>query len=160
MQTMLIRIISILSWTTTYFMPHRSIKKYIPVTIFSTFITMTVTFIGHHYGFWKVRGNSKKRMWNLVSLILGPFSIATLWTFHLTFGKFRNYLLFNIINNLLYIFGVIPFLAKVNFLKYAKFSKPHHFFIAIMYSLILYKYQMIYDKPDSNKSMNERILEA
>jgi hypothetical protein len=149
MFTSLIRIGSILAWATVYFLPKRSVKRYIPVTILASLITVTVSFIGHNYDFWEVSGGSKKRMWNLLSIVLGYFSLGCLWIFHLTFGKFWLYLLINLINNFAYAFGIIPILEKLNFIKYVKFTRIHHIIVTMTYSLILYGYQMFFDKPDS-----------
>jgi hypothetical protein len=146
MVTFLIRIGSILAWLTVYFMPKKSVKKYIPVTIFTTLITVTVTFIGNQYDFWGVKGSSKKRMWNLLS-ILSYFSLGCLWIFHLTFGKFMLYIFVNLLNNLVYTIGIIPLLEKLNFIKYVKFTRIHHFLVTMFYTLLIYGYQLCYEKP-------------
>ncbi len=148
MVTYLLRIGSILAWATVYFMPKKSVKRYIPVTIFSTLITVTISFIGHHYDFWAVKGSSKKRMWNLLSILV-YFSIGCLWIFHLTFGKFKLYLLINLLNNLVYAVGIIPILEKLNFIKYVKFTRIHHVIVAMLYAIVIYGYQLCYEKPYS-----------
>lgn len=160
MFTSLIRIGSILAWATVYFIPKKSIKRYIPVTILATLITVTVSFIGVHYDFWKVKGGSKKKLWNILSIVLGYFSLGCLWIFHLTFGKFWLYLLVNLTNNLVYAFGIIPILEKINFIKYTKFTRIHHIIVTMTYSLILYWYQLNYDKPSSTylKLFSKRAL--
>jgi hypothetical protein len=148
MITYLIRIGSILSWLTVLLMPKKSFKRFIPVTILSALITGTVIAIGSNYGFWNVKGaGSKRKMWNLLFLVLGYFSLGCIWIFHLAFGKFRLYLLANLINNLVYAFGVVPILEKLNYIQYVKFTRIHHVVVTMIYSLILYKYQLFFDKP-------------
>ncbi|MFH5779086.1 hypothetical protein [Heyndrickxia oleronia] len=147
MITALIRMGSLLAWSTAFFIPKKSLKKYLPVTIFSTLITVTVSFIGHHYNFWGLRGSSRKRMWNLLSII-AYFSIGCLWIFHLTFGKLKLYLLINLLNNFVYAYLVIPLFEKLNFITYVKFKKIHHVIVAMIYSLLIYGYQLIYKNPD------------
>ncbi|PLS06680.1 hypothetical protein CVD27_07060 [Neobacillus cucumis] len=149
MLTFIIRLSMLMSWSTIFFVPKKSIKKYMPVTILTSLITVTVTFVGIHYRFWAVKGSERKRLWNLLSIILGPFPVGCLWIFHLTFGKFKLYLLANLINNLIYAIGIIPFLEKANFIKYVKFSRIHHVIVAMIYSTIIYGYQLIYTKPNS-----------
>lgn len=149
MLTTIIRIGSILSWGSVFFIPRNSVKRYIPVTISAALVVVTAAFIGSNYGFWEIKGSSKKRMWNLLSLGLGYFTIANLWIFHLTFGKFRLYFLINLINNLVYAFGIIPILEKMNFLNYAKFRRTYHIIVTMTHSLFLYGYQLFFDKQDS-----------
>ncbi|PLS04046.1 hypothetical protein CVD27_12875 [Neobacillus cucumis] len=146
--TYLIRIGSLLSWLTVFLIPKKSIKRFIPVTILSALITVTVTFIGSNYAFWDVKsGGTKRKMWNLLSLVLGYFPLGCLWIFHLTFGKFPLFLLVVFFKNLFFGFGVIPVLEKLNFIQYVKFTRIHHVVVTIIYSLILYKYQLFFDKP-------------
>ena len=150
MITSLIRIGSILIWATVYFIPKNSMKKYIPVTVLTALITVTVCIIGMTYDFWEVKGSRKRKLWNLLSIVLGYFSLGCLWIFHFTFGNFRLYLLTNLINNVVYAFGIIPFLEKINFVKYTKFTRIHHIIVTMFYSIIIYGYQKVYTNPNSN----------
>jgi hypothetical protein len=93
-------------------------------------------------------------------MTLGYFPIATLWIFHLTFGKLGLYLITNLINNLVFCFGIIPILEKINFIKWVKFTRIHHFIVAMVYSLILYGYELFFDKTNSTnlRFFNKRVL--
>jgi len=85
----LVRIVFILSWLTVYFIPKKTVKRYLPASTMSSLLVMTIVFIGTHYKAWKVKGGgTKTRIFNILSVIFGPFAVGTLWTFYLTFGKF------------------------------------------------------------------------
>jgi len=146
MVTFVIRMGAILGWLTVLILPKKSVKRFIPVTILATMITVTVTYIGHNYEFWTAKGSSKRKMWNLLS-ILSYFSLGCLWIFHFTFGKFKLYLLINLLNNLIYAIAIIPILEKLNFVKYEKFTRVHHLIVAMFYSITIYRYQLFYEKP-------------
>lgn len=150
MLTPFIRFFALLSWGSIYFMPKESIKRYMPVSILSALITVSVTFAGCHYNFWKVIGGKKTRMWNLLTIVLALFPLGNLWIFHFTYRKFWMYILANLLNNVVYSYWIIPFLKKVKFIEYKKFSRWIHFIVAMAYSLILYSYQRVYDKPEPN----------
>lgn len=51
--------------------------------------------LGTHYNFWEETGNSRKKMWNHLALVLG---CRNLWIFHLSYGRFGLYLLINLLN--------------------------------------------------------------
>lgn len=146
MLTPFIRIICLLSWTTVFFMPKNIVKRYFPVTIFSGILTVSVVLIGTIFNFWGTKGSLKNRLINHIMLVLGPFAVGNMWIFRLTYGKFGLYLFTNLLNNLLYGFGLIPLVEKANYVSYVKFKKTHHIVVTMIESLILYGYQKIADK--------------
>ncbi|MEH7419148.1 hypothetical protein V7266_28375 [Neobacillus drentensis] len=79
-------------------------------TILTSLIKETVTFVGIHYRFREVKG--KKKIMELIINYIETIPSRCLWIFQLTFGKFKLYLLANLINNLVYAIGIIPFLVK------------------------------------------------
>lgn len=119
-----------------------------PVTILSALITVSVAFVGSYYDFWEVNGRPRKKLWNILSLVLGLFPLGCLWIFHLTFGKFWLYLAANLANNLFYAYPMVAFLKKIDFIKYAKFTRLHHVIVTMVYSILLYGYQKIYSPPE------------
>jgi len=143
----LIRIGFILSWLTVFFLPKKTVKRFLPATTMSALLTMTTIYIGSQYGFWKIKGPKRAGIYNLLTLLLGPFSVGTLWIFRLTYGKFWLYFVTNVIQNLLYAFPIISFLHKAKFIEYVKFTRIHHLIVSLTYSLILYVYQMFLEKP-------------
>jgi hypothetical protein len=149
MLNLLIRVGCVLSWTTVCLLPKKSLKRYLPVTVLAGLFTVTNVLIGTHYRFWEETGISRKRMWNHLALVLGPFAVGNLWIFHLSYGRFGMYLLINLLNNLQYAFGIIPLLERANYLKYVKFTGLHHLILTMFESLLLYGYQTFLDKPYS-----------
>ncbi|MCU9614868.1 hypothetical protein OEV98_15090 [Caldibacillus lycopersici] len=147
MFVVLIRILLLSTWATLFFVPKKSIKRFLPVTTMSAFLTMTTVFIGSYFNFWEIKGGNKARIYNLLSLLVGAFSVGTLWIFKWTYGKFWLYLLINVAQNILYAFPIISFFEKMNFIKYVKFTRIHHLIVSLSYSLILYVYQWFLEKP-------------
>lgn len=145
----LVRIGFILSWITVYFIPKNTVKRYLPASTMSALLVMTTVFIGTHYHSWEVKGGTKTRIFNILSVILGPFSVGTLWIFRLTFGKFWLYLLTNFVQNLIYAFPILAFFEKINFIKYVKFTRIHHLIASMTFSLIIYGFQYFLEKPSS-----------
>lgn len=150
MLVMFIRIFLFSSWASLYFIPKKAIKRFLPVTTMSALLTMTIVFVGTQYNFWKIKGNKKAKIYNLLAIVLGGFSVGTMWIFKLTFGKFWLYLLTNLIQNLIYSIPIISYFTKVNFIKYTKFTRIHHFLVAMTLSVILYGYQWYIEKTDNS----------
>jgi len=146
----LVRIGFILSWLTVYFIPNKTVKRYLPASTMAALLVTTLVFIGTPFNFWKVKGGPKTRIYNILSVILGPFSVGTLWIFHLTFGRFWLYGLTNLFQNLIYAFPIITFFDKINFIKYVKFNRIHHIIASMSFSLIIYGFQSFLEKPISS----------
>ena len=146
-----IRLLFLASWFSLGLASKQSIKRYLPVTFFAGLYAITVVLIGNHYNFWETKDHPKKRMWNHLTLVLGPFTLANFWIFNFTYGKFKRYFLTNIINNIVYGFAIIPLLRKANYLLYERFTKFHHIIFTMTFSLVFYRFQMFFEKLSPNK---------
>ncbi|MBL5768296.1 hypothetical protein B5V88_16930 [Heyndrickxia sporothermodurans] len=143
----LVRVGFILSWLTVFFIPKKTVKRYLPTSTMSALLVLTLVFIGTPFNFWKVKGGPETRIKNILSVILGPFAVGTLWTFHLTFLKFWLFMLTNLVQNLIYAFPILTFFEKINFIKYVKFTRIHHLIASMSFALILYGFQSYLEKP-------------
>ncbi|MCM3364081.1 hypothetical protein ACTQ5K_11140 [Niallia sp. Sow4_A1] len=147
----LLRLTFALSWLTLYFMPKKAVKRYIPSATMSALLVMITVFIGSHYKSWKVKGGNKTRIYNILSVILGPFSVGTIWVLYFTFRKFWIYILANFVQNFIYAFPILTFLKKVGFIKYVRFTRIHHLYASMSYALIIYFFQLYLEKGTSSE---------
>lgn len=92
---------------------------------------------------------NKEKIFTDLSLILGPFFSGTLWIFHLTFGRFGPYLLLNMLMNYLLAFPLCTFFQRLKLFKLVNFRPIRIFFTYILYSIVLYRYQMFLTKPSN-----------
>jgi hypothetical protein len=138
------------------FIPKKSKKRFLPVTILSIFLTSTLVFIGKEYDFWKAHGGgSRKFMWNANALLLGAFPFGNFLMFHLFYGSFKLYLLGNFILNSIYAFIAIPLLDKIKYVKYVKFTKIHHIIVTMTFSVLAYGFQNFLEK---NNFMKKKLV--
>src|SRR5690606_11528433 len=100
-----------------FFLPKRSIVRYLPVTIFSTATILLEILDFTIHKLWNVKGGRKGIFSTALSLVIGPYFFSNLWVFHLSKGKFLRYTLLNIIGDLLYAFPGIKLFRKWNFFK-------------------------------------------
>ncbi|MDF1510031.1 hypothetical protein PZE06_17985 [Robertmurraya sp. DFI.2.37] len=137
------RIFLFSSWASLFFIPRKSLKRFLPVSILASLLTLIIVFVGTHYDFWKFKGGSKTKIITLLSIVLGAFPVGAFWIFRFTFGKFWLYILTNLIQNLIYAFPIITFFEKINFIKYVRFTRFHHLLVSMTISLILYGFQLL-----------------
>ncbi len=132
----------ILSWFSMLFLPKEKIKKYLPVTTFSTLLVVALSILNIPFKWWKVEGGLLNKVFNDFSFIFGPYFCGTIWIFHLTFGKFTKYFLTNLIMDAALSFPLGTLLQKLKVFKLVEFKPKHIFYTTFSYALALYAFQL------------------
>lgn len=140
----IIRILQlIVSWLSIVFLPKKTIREFLPVSIFASILVIGICSLAVPYKWWVVEGGWKDKIINDLSFIFGPFFVGTLWIFHFYFGNFKRYFLLNLLMDSMFSFVLTYIFQKLKLFKLVNF-KPKHIFISfISFSLIIYGYQMI-----------------
>jgi hypothetical protein len=136
----------LISWISILFLPGRSFKKYVPVTLFSAVVLITETFLSERLGWWKVKGGRKYRWIDALTFIFGPFFAANIWIFHLANKKFLLYTISNFIMDLIFAFPLNALFQKAGFYKLKKFNSALLFMTAYGLSFLNYGFQKILEK--------------
>lgn len=131
----------IISWVSIIFLPKKSLKKYLPITMFTSILTAGICVLATPYKWWIVEGGWKNKIFNMVSFVLGPFFVGTLWVFHFTFGQFYRYFVLNVVMDLMFSFPLNYFFQKAKLYKLVNFKPKHIFFTFISFSFIIYWYE-------------------
>ncbi|SEN76766.1 hypothetical protein SAMN05192533_12023 [Mesobacillus persicus] len=140
----IIRIIQlILPWISIIFLPKKSFKLYLPVSLFASLLVTGMCLLAVPYKWWVVKGGWKVKLLNDGSFILGPFLVGTLWIFHLTFGNLKRYLGLNLIMDILFSFPLSYLFQKLRLFKLVNFRPKHIFFSFITFALVIYGYQLL-----------------
>lgn len=143
MLPVLIRIgLLIISWSSVFFIPKKAFKIYTPVAIFASILVIIESILSIPFKWWTVKGGLVNKIFNDLSIILGPFFIGTIWIFHFTFGKFGLYALINVLMDAFLAYPINGILQKLKVYKLVNFKPLHIFLTAISYSLVIYAYQL------------------
>lgn len=136
------------SWLSLVFLPKKSFKEYLPVANFAVSLILLTSLFSLPLKLWIVeKGGIKEKIFTDLSIILGPFFSGTLWIFHLTYGRFRPYMLLNAIMNLLLAFPICTILQKLKLFKLVHFKPIYIFVTYLFYAVVIYGYQMFLTKP-------------
>ncbi|MDQ0229644.1 hypothetical protein [Metabacillus malikii] len=98
----------------------------------------------------------KKWMWYPVSvkpnaliglpLTFGPFLVGALWIMKYTYGKFKHFLILNIIIDNFFSYVVMDWFKKINYVYLVNLSKFKLSLVFLIKTFLLYLFQIIYDK--------------
>lgn len=137
----------IVPWFTLLFMKKEGIKRYTPVTIFTSLLVTIVYEIAYTYKWWDILVTIVP--WGditNVSYAYGIFFIGTMWIFYLTYDKLWIYLITNIVVDGIDAFLVRQFMESRNIIHYVNINKLNLFFVMFGLSLIAYIFNVWYEK--------------
>lgn len=144
----------LISGVSLIFLPKKSFYKYLPVTIFTNVLVLSVCALSIPYKFWVVKGNKTTKVLNDVSYVFGSFFAVTLWIFHLSFGNFKRYVAVNFLMNMLLAFPLNYVFQKLKVYKLVNFKSKHIFLTYFGFSFIIYGFQLLLNKCYRMRSTN------
>ncbi|WP_146241015.1 hypothetical protein [Paenibacillus sambharensis] len=132
----------IVPWFTLFFMKKESIKRYMPVGIFTALIT-TITFeIAYHYEWWIAK--DKIVPWGHITnpaFPYGAFLVLTLWIFYFTYRNFWLYMFANIVLNAGQWYFVQRIFEQRNMVELVNISRFQLLLLGTVQALVIYAYQ-------------------
>ncbi|HBS58373.1 MAG TPA: hypothetical protein DEA44_03805 [Firmicutes bacterium] len=93
----------VLPWLTLFFMPGKSIKRWMPVALFSALTSVLAVELGENMG-WFVYGEAAYPLNTPSYIIFGLNIVTTMWLFHFLYGLFWRYVVIDTILNFVFIY--------------------------------------------------------
>lgn len=143
----------IMSWLTVFFIGKRSFFRFLPVASFTNLFISVFSYIANKYKWWKTK-NPVSPGYVDFTYTLGPYFLATLWIFKLTFGNFPKYLITNMVLNIIHSFGFVKIAEKVGVFK-LNIKHTTWYFICIALSIIIYGYQYVVEQTIKNSKIEK-----
>ncbi|MDQ6595524.1 hypothetical protein E2K98_25855 [Bacillus salipaludis] len=135
----------IFPWLTVPFMGIRSFLRFLPVASFTNLFLSVFSLICYKKKWWITKSPISPGPIDF-TFILGPFFVATLWIFKLTFGNFPKYLLTNMVLDVINAFP-LPYIGKkFGVVKFIKMKHTTWYFICIFLSVIIYGFQYVVEQ--------------
>ncbi|MGG0552592.1 hypothetical protein ABEY55_08385 [Priestia aryabhattai] len=132
----------LLPWLSLFKIDKMTFKRYLPVLTFSSLVIALLSELSNRYKWWKVRKPLFTKLSSNISFIFGPFFIANLWVFKLTYGNFKNYLLVNGLFDYLFAYPLTTLAEKLNVYRMVNMTRFQLFALSVATSIINYLYQL------------------
>ncbi|TRM10940.1 hypothetical protein FH966_03945 [Lentibacillus cibarius] len=144
----------ILPWLTLFFTNSQTIKRYMPVTIFTSLLMTVIFQIAYTYKWWVIYKWIVPWGYMIdISFVYGIFTVGTFWIFRLTSHKFPLYIIVNLIMDAAMAFIALPFLGVLGIARYENIAPWQYFLVMFGISFIIYGYhkwqQKIYETDES-----------
>ncbi|WP_223702288.1 hypothetical protein [Sutcliffiella deserti] len=148
----------IFSLLTLPFLGWKHFKRFAPSAIFiSVFITLE-GFLAEKRKWWAIYKKIPPYFINEFAFIAGPFFAATLWTLRLTYGRFWNFCLLNMISDGLFVFPVYNWLKGMGIFSLVKLQRIQLYLIFLFKALLVYAFQTIWERlfPFRNEPLEKK----
>jgi hypothetical protein len=135
----------ILPWLTVPFMGKRNFIRFLPVASFTNLFLSVFSLICYRKKWWITKNPISPGPIDF-TYILGPYFVATLWIFKLTFGNFPKYLMTNMVLDLINAFPLPYIGSKVGVVKFIKMKNTAWYFICVSLAIIIYGFQYVVEQ--------------
>lgn len=135
----------IVPWLTVPFMGKKSFLRFLPVASFVNLFLSLFGLIANKKKWW-VNKSPLSPGYVDFTYILGPYFVATLWVFKLTYGNFPKYLIANMVIDAINAYPFAEIWEKVGVFKFKKMNHTIWYFICVSLAIIIYGYQYIVEK--------------
>ncbi|OIK12132.1 hypothetical protein BIV60_16815 [Bacillus sp. MUM 116] len=149
--------ILIFPWLTVPFMGKRNFIRFLPVASFTNLFLSVFSLFCYRKKWW-ITNNPLSPGPIDFTYILGPYFVATLWIFKITFGNFPKYLLTNILLDIINAFP-LPYIGKkLGIVKFKKMKHSTWYFICVFLSIIIYGFQFVVEKTIKKANHHDEIM--
>ncbi|MEO2222687.1 hypothetical protein [Priestia megaterium] len=146
----------LLPWLSILKIDKMTFKRYLPVLTFSSLVIALLSELSSSYTWWKIRKPLFPKLSSSIPFIFGPFLIANLWVFKLTYGNFKNYMLVNGLFDYLFAYPLTTLAEKLKVYKMVNMTRFQLFALSIATSIINYLYQLFIEDVLKTKSEKKK----
>ena len=150
--TFILWAILVLPWLSLFFMKKDELRRYFPVGIFTSLLSIVIVDIGSTLNLWILRENIYP-LSHLFPYHLGVVPIVTMWLFKFTYGSFLKYITVDAIINLIFAFLVIPWFAARGIRENIGVTDLELFIIVTIEGVFIYVYQILQEGLTLQKSV-------
>jgi hypothetical protein len=138
--------IFILPWFSLFLLKRHSIKRYMPVAIFTTLLVTLYYEIAFTQKWFIAKETIFPWFIVFVPFIFGLFMVGTIWIFNFTFGRFWLYIITNLIIDCIYTFLLRNWFINLGLIQNIRANNFNVFIAFTLIAIIIYEYQVWQDK--------------
>lgn len=136
----------LIPWLSLLFIGKRSIKRYSVSGVFIVIFEIINHLYGHKKKWWRFYDKPKSFIKGELPFSVGPYMPLSMWLLKFSYGKFKKFVLLNVIADGLFAFVFMDVLKKLKIIRLHKLNR-FQFFIYIHYkAYLLYGVQYLFEK--------------
>ncbi|WP_100371868.1 hypothetical protein [Bacillus sp. FJAT-45037] len=145
-----------LSLLGTLLMSKKTLKRYMPATLFMAIFVTLESLVARKFTWWWFYKKLHPRLIGEIPLIWGPFFLGSLFVLRMTYGNFFAYIALNTGFHLFFVGPGLNFMEKRGISSLVRISRTQLFGLFFMKSMIMYSVQSLVESI-RKKRFEERI---
>jgi len=142
--TWIVVLMAVIPWLSIPLIGKNTFKKYVLAAFtMSTYLVLEGRFAEKRKWWW-FPYNVKPNVLAEFPLIFGPFFIGSIWILKYTFGKFKIYLLVNLIIDSLFTYIGMDLFKKIGYVTLVRLTKFQLSVVFLIKTFLLYGAQLLY----------------
>jgi hypothetical protein len=137
---------TILPWLTVPFIGLKTLKRFLPGVLFMSLYVTAEGSLAEKKKWWWFRFKIKPNVLGELPLILGMFFVGSFWILKYTYGKFKWYLLVNIVTDGIFTYFLLDWFKKIGYVSLVRFTKFQLSLLFLVKSFLMYGFQFIYER--------------
>ncbi|WP_262383080.1 hypothetical protein [Bacillus infantis] len=133
----------VLSWFTIPLLGKKAIKRFLPASILMALVVWLEGKLARKRNWWWYYVKIHPKLSGGFPLIWGPFLIGSIWILHFTFGKFKWYLLLNLVVDTIFTYKLVDILNNLGIASLVRLKKYQLSILFFVKSILLYGFQKI-----------------
>lgn len=136
-----ILLMTILPWLSIPFIGLKSFKRFLPGALFTSLYLIIEGIVAEKKKWWWFHHNVKPNALGVLPLIVGPFFVGTLWILKTTFGRFKLYMIINMIVDAIFTYFGMSWFKKIGYVSLVRLTKHQFFLLFMMKPILVYAFQ-------------------
>jgi hypothetical protein len=136
----------VLSWLTVPLLGKKAMKRFMPASVLMAIIVWLEGSLAKKRRWWWYYVKMHPRLSGRFPLTWGPFLIGSIWILRFTYGKFKSYLLLNLVIDTIFTYKFVDTLKDLGIASLVRLKKYQLSILFFIKSLLLYGFQIIYER--------------
>lgn len=141
----LLLIMMILPWFSLPLLRLKTIKRFLPATIFISFVTIFINVIAKKRNWWQFYSSIHPKVNGMIPFIFGPEFLLSLWFLKWTYGRFSLFLTVNTVAQIIFAFPIMELIKKLGIVSLIRINHVQFLLLFLMRSFLLYGFQIMMD---------------
>jgi hypothetical protein len=150
-------LMTVLSWLSLVFADKKSVKRFLPTSLFMAIIVTMVQFIAKKRRWWFWYGKKHPSVLASFPFTWGIFFACSFWIMKFTYDNFKRYLGLNLIVHLAFTYVGEPILKKFGVASLVRMKKIQLMYLLMMLALLLYGFHFVKEKELVNRNVLKKI---
>lgn len=132
--------ILIIPWLSLLFLKKETVKRYMPVAIFTALLMTIYNELAFTYKFWVLKVEIFPQVITAVPFVYGAFVAMVIWIFHFTYPRFWVFFVTNVIADFLFAFPLNAFFEAIGLYKLINHNSWILWGAFVALSVVIYGY--------------------